>query len=114
MPALVIRLKPALDQIADHRDQFIQSSALRRHFWIVADGDKCVLVPLNLKNELFLHAVSLAHDRNLDKGEAGAGKKTGATASQKILDELTARQQAVMPRRGRENKTAATVARSAF
>jgi hypothetical protein len=88
MPALVIRLKPALDQIADHRDQFIQISALRRHFWIVADGDERVLVLLNLKNELFLHAASLAHEMNFDKGEAGAGEKTSETVSQKIFDEL--------------------------
>jgi len=72
MPALVIRLEPALDQIADHRDQFIQMPALRRHFWIVAGGDERVLVPLNLKNDLILHAASLAYEMNFDKGEAKA------------------------------------------
>ena len=73
MQALVVRLKPALDQIADHRNQFIQIFALRRHFWIVADGNERVLVPLNLKTELFLHAASLAHEPNFDKSEAEAG-----------------------------------------
>jgi hypothetical protein len=87
MPALVVRLKPALDQIADHRNQFIQILALRRHFWIVADGDERVLVPLNLKNELFLHAASLAYEMNFDKGEAGPGKNR-ETAIRKIFDEL--------------------------
>ena len=85
---LGIRLKPALDQIADHRNQFIQIVALRRHFRLVADGDKCVLIPLNLKNELFLHAASLAHAMNFDKGEAEAGEKTSETVIQKIFDEL--------------------------
>jgi len=74
MPALIIRLKPALDQIADHCNQFIQIFALRRHFWIVADGDERVLVPLNLKTEFFLHAASLAREVNFDKGQAGAVK----------------------------------------
>ena len=87
MPPLVVRLKPALDQIADHRNQFIQIVALRRHFWIVADGDERVLVPLNLKNEFFLHAASLAHERNFDKGEAGAGEKTSETVIRKIFHE---------------------------
>ena len=88
MAALVVRLKAALDQIADHGNQFIQIFALRRHFWIVADGDERVLVPLNLKNELFLHAASFAHKLNFNKGEAGAGEKTGKTVIQKIFDEL--------------------------
>jgi hypothetical protein len=38
----------------------------------VADGDERVLVPLNLKDEFFLHAASLAHAMNFDKGEAEA------------------------------------------
>ena len=88
MPPFVIRLKPALDQIADHRDQFIQILALRCHFWIVADGDERVLIPLNLKNEFVLHAASLAHELNVDKREAGAGEKTSATAIREIWDEL--------------------------
>ena len=54
----------------------------------MADGDERVLVLLNLKNELFLHAASLAHEMNFDKGEAGAGEKTSETVSQKIFDEL--------------------------
>jgi len=43
-------------------------------FWIVADGDERVLVPLNSKNDSFFHAASLAHERILT-GEAGAGGK---------------------------------------
>ena len=88
MPPFVIRLKPALDQIPDHRDQFIQIFALRCHFRIVADGDERVLIPLNLKNEFILHAASLAHELNLHKREAGAGEKISATAIRKIWDEL--------------------------
>ena len=80
VPPFVIRLKPALDQIADHRDQFIQIFALRCHFWIVADGDERVLIPLNLKNEFIFHAASLAHELNFAKREAGAGEKPAQPA----------------------------------
>jgi hypothetical protein len=31
------------------------------------------------------HGASLAHTMNFDKGEAGAGEKTGETVSQKIF-----------------------------
>jgi hypothetical protein len=88
MQPLVVRLKPALYQIADHCNQFIQIFALRRHFWIMADGDERVLVPLNLKSEFFLHAASLAHEMNFDKGEAEGEKETSETVIRKIFDEL--------------------------
>ena len=60
MSVLVVGRKPALDQIANHRNQFIQIPPLGRHFWLVANGDERVLIPLNLKNELILHAASFA------------------------------------------------------
>ena len=61
VPAIIVRLKPALDQIADHGNQLVQIAALGGHFRLVAGGDERILIPLNLKNEFILHLDSLAH-----------------------------------------------------
>jgi hypothetical protein len=63
----VIFIKPALDQIANHRNQFIKIFALRRHFWFVASCDKRVIILLDLKNEFFFHGSILACEIVFDK-----------------------------------------------
>ena len=72
MQAPVIFIKPALDQITNHRNQFVEAFALRRHFRLVTGRDEHVVVPFDLKNELFRHGASLAHEMNFDKGERRA------------------------------------------
>ncbi len=51
--AFVGFIESALNQIANHRDQFIETFALRRHFRLVADRNECIVFTLDLKNELF-------------------------------------------------------------
>src|ERR1035437_4106246 len=74
--ALIIFSEPALNQIADHRQQFIESLALRRHFRLVAGGDEHIVVRLHLKDELFLHATLYAKADGFAKVEMTAILKT--------------------------------------
>src|ERR1035437_8471113 len=74
--ALIIFSEPALDQIADHRQQFIESLALRRHFRLVAGGDEHSVVRLLWKDELFLHATLYAKADGFAKVEMTAILKT--------------------------------------
>jgi hypothetical protein len=67
MQTFVIFIEPALDQIANHGDQFVETFALRRHFRLVANRDKCAIVPLDLKNEFLRHGLRLAHGMDFDK-----------------------------------------------
>jgi hypothetical protein len=62
--SFVVFIEPALDQIADHRNQFVKIFALRCHFRFVASRDKRAIVLFDLKNELFLHAQRF-HGNNL-------------------------------------------------
>ena len=55
MQAFVVFIETALDQIADHGEQFIKAFALRRHFRFMADRDERVVFLLNLKNEFLRH-----------------------------------------------------------
>jgi len=70
VPAVIVGLKPALDQIADHGNQLVQIAALGGHFRLVAGGDERILIPLNLKNEFILHWDSLAQAVHIYKREA--------------------------------------------
>jgi translation elongation factor EF-4 len=72
--AFIVFVEPALNQIANHRDQFVEIFALRRHFRLVARCNEHIVVPLDLKNEFFLHVASLAHETDFDKGERRARK----------------------------------------
>ena len=65
--AFVFFIEPALDQIADHRNQFIKVFALRRHFRFVASGDKCIVVLFDLENEFLLHGSILVCEIVFDK-----------------------------------------------
>jgi hypothetical protein len=67
LQAFVIAIKPALNQIANHRNQFIEVRALRRHFRLVAGCYQHVIIPLDLKNELFLHNSILVRWIGFDK-----------------------------------------------
>lgn len=74
LPARVLGLKPAKNQIADHGWQFVQRFALGGHFRLMADGDKPTLVPLDLKDELIFHGSSFAHETNFDKRQANVAR----------------------------------------
>jgi hypothetical protein len=67
MQALVVFIESALNQITNHRNQFVKAFTLRRHFRLVTGCDERVIVPLDLKDEFFLHAASLAHQTDFDK-----------------------------------------------
>ena len=57
MQAFVLFPKPALDQIPNHGNQFVQAGPLRRHFRLVANRDEQFPVLFDLKNEFILHAL---------------------------------------------------------
>lgn len=67
LQTFVVPVKPALNQIANHRNQFIEARALRGHLRFVAGRDEHIVVTLNLENELFFHGPSLAHTMDFDK-----------------------------------------------
>jgi hypothetical protein len=69
LPAFVVRIKPALNQITDHHHQFIQIFALRGHFRLVATRHQPVVFPLDLKDEFFVYGTSLPLPINFYKGE---------------------------------------------
>ena len=72
LQVFVVCIKPALNQIADHSDQFIETSALRRHLRLMANGNQHVFVFFNLKNEFLFHNSSLTRGDDFDK----AGERT--------------------------------------
>jgi hypothetical protein len=65
--AFVIFIEPALDQITNHGNQFIEIVALRCHFRFMASRDKRAIVLFDLKDEFFLHGLILACEIVFDK-----------------------------------------------
>ena len=56
---LVAFVEPALHQIANHRDEFLQRVPLRRHLRLVTNGDERAVLLLDLEGQFLLHGLSL-------------------------------------------------------
>jgi hypothetical protein len=75
MQAFVAGVKAAMNQVANHFDQLIQTCALCRHFRVMANGDEHLLVLFDLEDQFFADSWILAHGMNFGKGEYGMSLK---------------------------------------
>ena len=64
---LISAVEAALDEIADHGQQFVEILALGRHLRLVAGRHQHVVILFDLKDELFLHGATVPHQAGLCK-----------------------------------------------